>query len=164
MNSFLSRLRDTLTKTIDLWIKQRVTGVLSNTFNVYTSGSVNESQLKQILQYRFKEQTPSFFIMGWSTQDTKERFHTEHIDQCEGSEWFAMIRPNDSSHIIFPKLKIWFIYDWRSKVFEPRKTDWKEWWKWWWSFQLDKNIGKYILHSPLSGDDALSVFNKQYKK
>lgn len=143
------------------WTKEEVHRILSQWFDINHIWSIHEKQLKEILQYHFIDGTPSFFVIGWSNKTSKDKFKGKHIDMCYESDWYTMIRPNDSSHIIFPKLEISIQYDSRNQQGLITKDDWKKWWHWWWSFQLDKNDWKVLLYSPLNAIDTIAIFEKQ---
>lgn len=162
MNKLLSRITSLWRSWLrNLWFAQKTEGILSDWFDISTVTEISESDLVKIFAYKFTPGTLPFFII--STQETniaKRKFGSDDVEICYSSDWFALIRPNDSSHIVIPSENKWISFNAKKQSLVHTVPDWKVWWLWWWTFQLDKNLMKQIIHTQVSNQAMQNTLEK----
>lgn len=140
------------------WPQEKIISIL-DWFDVDTTKDITENDLDRILRYNFLQIRQSFFIIWWTKNSPLEhRFSPEDIEKCYGANWYALIRPGDSSHIVIPSEAMWIQFDakWNYHI---SSSDGRLWERWWWAFQLDKNINKPVCYSSLNSEQILSLSN-----
>jgi hypothetical protein len=160
----LSCIESDYVEKLQGWIRTKLLSVIESWFNISTATEISEADLMKIFAYRITPDTLPFFIIsnqGTNTPKRKFKVDNESDDTeiCYSSHWFALIRPNDSSHIIIPSERIWIRFD-SKKQFLLTESDHRVWWLWWWIFQLDKNLGKEIVHTQVDTGSMLWILEK----
>lgn len=132
----------------NLWFAQKAGDILSDWFDISKTTKIVESDLEKIFGYKLRPNTRPFFIIATRESNIQKRkFAIDDIGICYSSDWFGLIRPNDSSHIIMPSQNKWITFNAKKQCISVRVEKWKVWWLWGWTFQLDKNIGQDIIYS-----------------
>ena len=142
-------------------IHAKLLSFIESWFDISTATEISESDLVKIFAYKFTPGTLPFFII--STQETniaKRKFESDDVEICHGSDWFALIRPNDSSHIVIPSENMWTSFNTKKQSIDRSVADWKVWWLWWWTFQLDKNLMKQIIHTQVSIESMRKILTQ----
>lgn len=135
----------------NLWLAKKAENILSDWFDLSTANEIWEEELMKIFSNRFTPGTLPFFIISSQGSDiSKRKFDTNDTEICYISDWFGLIRPNDSSHIVIPSESKWISFNAKKWSFVHAVPDWKVWELWWWTFQFDKNLGKEIIHTQVS--------------
>lgn len=133
-------------------------------FNTEIVGEVTETDLRQIFNYNFAEPSKTFFII-WNSASYagNDKFIAENIDDCYRADWYALIRPDSSSYLIFPWSGVWKYFQMDGKgQFHTKQMNGKMWEQWGGTFQLDKNIGKSVFSSTLPIDTVLQLFKETH--
>jgi hypothetical protein len=154
MENFISSVIDGIWKTLKpSWFIERTSEILYG-FHLNNSNNITEHEIEQIFHYNFSEPQCTFFILWEMNFSNGDGFEPKHIELCEMSEWYAIIRPNDSSHIIFPPIFKWFEFNkkWQCRVYNAIPNMWDFWWG---AFQLDRNIWKPVMYTDLLGKMVL---------
>jgi hypothetical protein len=144
----------------NLWFAQKAENVLSDWFDISTAADISEADLMKIFSNRFASGTLPFFIISsqW-VAIPKRKFDADTIDECYGSDWFAHIHPNSWSHILVPAKMAWIRFN-TQKTYAISPFDWKVWERWWWTFQLDKNLGKKVIHTQVSINSMQNILEQ----
>ena len=142
-------------------IHAKLLSFIESWFDISTATEISEADLEKIFAYRFTPDTLPFFII--STQEaniSKRKFGSDDVEICHESHWFALIRPNDSSHIVIPSEDIWIQFNEKKQFITENVKEGKIWWLGWWTFQLDKNLGKEIVHTQVDIGSILWILDK----
>ena len=150
----------------NLWFAQKAEKILSDGFDISTVTEISESDLVKIFAYRFTPGTLPFFIISTQEENIpKRKLQSDDIDKCYKSDWYAYIYPNSWSDIIIPIARQWIWFNPIKKIGYVESTDsrlwtecnWEIWWLGWWKFQLDKNLGKQVIHTQVSIESMQTI-------
>lgn len=145
----------------NLWFAQKSEKILSDWFDLSIANEIWEEELMKIFSNRFTPGTPPFFIISSQESDiSKRKFGSDDVEICYSSDWFGLIRPNDSSHIVIPSENKWIAFNAKKQSFVHIVPDWKVWWLWSWTFQLDKNIFKSVIFTPIGLKSMQTILEK----
>ncbi len=144
----------------NLWFAQKSADILSDWFDISKVDQIGETELRQIFSYQFnKNSTKSFFVVYSKESKEKWKFQAEDIDTSVGSDWFILVAPSQTSHIITPK-RGWIKFNWSNVIVLAMNRS-NPWGYNGGTFQLDKNIWVPLIYSQIPLEKMLEL-GQQY--
>jgi hypothetical protein len=132
-------------------IRKQVTSLLDRWSEFDTIEEIDEELLRKIVNYQIKNanQKP-FFVIGANSIKKKEWFDIWKIDEMTQGNWYMLVNPNWTTHLIIVKDEGWIRFDKEKRILVNECKNWNAWGYGGWTFQWDKfNSKNQVIYSSI---------------
>ncbi len=151
------------TEKLKNWVETEVSKIIGEWLDTEIIQSVWLGELKKILEYRFSGSNTKPFFIIWSDSIKQKTWFTYELTRVMPDEnWYMLVNPVGTSHIILPTKKQWIRFNGTRQIIQS-ECNWDAWSYGWWTFQSDKFTSRnHVIYSTISPETIMQITNEVF--